>query len=153
MKKVSHTHHLLRCTRTDGSVEEVELETKSLLVHDLTHLAFEQERGLQKSFWGLVASGTTFDELRGVMDPGAEKAFSELVETETMVGPLQSVMLGRIGVRDFLPKLRDAREAQGENLPAYMTEDFVKQVVQRFTGFYGYWQSLAFGSVMTVQWD
>ncbi len=36
--KVSLTHHTLKVERDDGSTEEVTLETKSFVPHDLIHL-------------------------------------------------------------------------------------------------------------------
>jgi hypothetical protein len=37
------SHHRFQIQRDDGSSEAVELETRSLLIHDLTHYAVEHE--------------------------------------------------------------------------------------------------------------
>ena len=152
LKKISNTHHLLRCTRDDGTVEEATLETKSLLVHDLTHLAYERERGLQKSFWGLVAGGVTFQALRGAMEPDKPTDFTELAETEGFVGPLQGVMLGRVTARDFVLGFSQHLAVQNEKTPEWMTMDFVLRVQARFNAFYGEWKALPFARVMTIDW-
>lgn len=60
--KTTPTHHLFEIVRNDGSREEALIETKSFMPHDLIHLAYESTAGLKESFFGKLASGTTFAE-------------------------------------------------------------------------------------------
>ena len=56
-------------------------ETKSLLLHDFLHYAIEKEAGLETGFWGTLASGRTFAELRQYSNP-------DLAVVEKIVGAL-----------------------------------------------------------------
>ena len=57
------TSHRLEVFRDDGSCECVELETRSLLLHDLVHYAIEAQAEIRTGFYGLLASGTTLAAL------------------------------------------------------------------------------------------
>lgn len=151
LTKESNTHHRLRCMRDDGSVEEASLETKSFLVHDFTHLAYELEANLTGGFWGLVAAGKGFMELREPMrdaDPNA----SELVQTEMIVGPLQSVVQEKRPPVALLEGLENAFSAHEAELPDFLTIDFIERVKGRFKKLYGEWYALPFGETMRIEW-
>lgn len=147
LKKLTNDAHLLRCTRKDGSVEEAELETKSLLVHDLTHLAYETEAGLKKSFWGSVAAGKSFAELR---DDNAPEG--ELMQTEMTVGPLQGIVQGRASVEGFVPQVKQYQASVGVTPAAFLNEEFIARVVERFKKLYGEWKSTPFGETMRIDY-
>lgn len=149
LRKLTNDMHELRCLRDDGSVEVAQLETRSLLVHDLTHLAFEQQAGLQKSFWGSVASGKTFNDLRETFTEPTD----QLKLTETLIGPLQAVMQGKVSAEQYLMVLEQLFSAQKLVVPVWLTVDLVQSAKQYFHHLYGEWNALPFGEVMVIDWN
>lgn len=63
LTRLSPTHHAFGYSRADGSAEDLSLETKSFLLHDLLHFAVEREAGLQRSFYGTLARGANYGSL------------------------------------------------------------------------------------------
>ncbi len=57
--KISDERHAVTITRTDGTSERVEVETRGYLRHDLAHFAIESELPIRKGYWGCVASGAS----------------------------------------------------------------------------------------------
>lgn len=147
LQKASNTHHLLTCERGDGTAVSSELETKSFLVHDFAHLAYEEVMNVQEGFWGSVASGEDFETLRThEFDPG-----SALWQAEMVVGPLQSVMQGKNSAEGLLVGLASLFEAHGEVMPG-LTAELVATMQERFRAFMGEWNGLAFGEQMMIKW-
>lgn len=147
LQKTSNTHHLLTCERADGTAVSSELETKSFLVHDFTHLAYEEVMNVQEGFWGSVASGEDFETLRThEFDPG-----SVLWQAEMVVGPLQSVMQGKHTVEGLLTALTSLFEAHEEAMPG-LTVERVATMQERFRALMGEWNSLALGEEMMIKW-
>lgn len=153
LTKISNDQHKLRCVRSDGSSEEALLETKSLLVHDFTHLAYEIEAGLKKSFWGSVASGVTFAELREEVEmTNFDLEKEELMRTEMIVGPLQSVVQRKQEAKNLLEALPNLFNAYGAQVPDHLTLDLIERAQERFKAFMGEWTKLPFGDTMSVLW-
>lgn len=140
--------HRLAVRRDDGTVDSVELETRSLLLHDLVHLAVESEAGLDAGFWGLVAAGAPLDGLRiesdamNAADPPADRA--QLVLAERLVGPMQAVWLGR------LPDARYLELAAGATDRVDAT--FVSRVRARLRSLHGHWKATRHGTAMEITW-
>src|SRR5690606_26313958 len=59
--KISDEKHAVKITRSDGSTESAELESRSYLRHDLAHFAIELELPIRKGYWGCVAYGAAAD--------------------------------------------------------------------------------------------
>lgn len=153
LTKISNDQHKLRCVRSDGSSEEALLETKSLLVHDFTHLAYEIEAGLKKSFWGSVASGVTFAKLREEVETtNFDLANEELMRTEMIVGPLQGVMQGKQDAQKLLEALPNLFQAYGAHVPEHLTLELLERAQVRFKALMGEWTKLPFGDTMSVLW-
>ncbi len=147
LTRPSPTRHWFAYERVDGSSESVVLETKSLLVHDLVHLALETEAGLDQSFYGLLASG------RSLADVGPEGGVfpnEEARLTERVAGPLTGVMLGRVSPKDFLTGFERFSEALGEALPRWLTADFVTRTVERFRMLHGRWKATPFHATLEL---
>ena len=85
--KLSDERHSVRVHREDGTVETVELDSRSFLRHDLAHLAVESELGLEGGVWGSVARGGS---LTGAGLDGADMGLAE-----TVSGPVQTLMRTR----------------------------------------------------------
>lgn len=151
--KISNTQHRLRCERKDGSIEEALLETKSFLVHDFTHLAYEMEAGLKDAFWGRVAASGTFLGLREPMADAMAHLDDELVQTERIVGPLQMFMQNRTDAAQVVSGMRQASIALGVSLPAFLDVDFLLRAKERYRKLIGEWNALPFGEGMEVEWE
>ena len=154
LKKLTNDSHQLRCVRADDSEEVAELETKSFFVHDFTHLAYEIEAGLIKSFWGSVASGEPFTSLRADdRSDFSSPDTSELVQTEMIVGPLQGVTDGGRTAKELIAALENQFSAYGSELPAFFDEAFVDRCKARYDRFIGQWNKLPFGETMIIEWN
>jgi len=154
LTRVSPTHHRFEIERADGSTECAVLETRSLLVHDLLHLAFETEAGLLQSFYGLLAAGRRLSETmpestaQGVRFPTAEAQL-----TERIVGPLTAIVQSKISPRALLAGIRRLQEAHGEPMPEWLTEELIPHTAARFHRLHGEWKSTAFGQTMHLRFD
>jgi hypothetical protein len=124
--------HRFAVLRDDGSVDAVQLETRSLLVHDLTHYAVEKVLGMQDAFYGRLARGVTLAQLSDTSAPWPEG--SELALAETIVGPMQSFLGGRLA-RERLPEWR-----------------FIDAVSREFRSAFGKWNGTAWGSPCRLVW-
>jgi len=150
--KISDKEHELRIVRRDGSSDFSLCETRSFLVHDLTHLAFELEAKIQNGFWGLVAQGKTLSELsdRSMIADLSNEA--EIMVIEKTVAILQSLIKGRTPgniVEEFW--------RQGSNFDWARSEwfelDFVTRVDQRLQGLFGRWKATKYGETMDIVWE
>lgn len=147
LTRLSPTHHRFAYARPDGSGEAAEIETKSLLVHDLVHYAFECEAGLAQSFYGLLASGHSLADLQ---PEGNAFPTEEARLTERIVGPLTGAMLGRVGVDEFLAAFRDFQKTSGESTPRWLTPDLVERAVTRFREVHGRWKATPFHATLEL---
>lgn len=83
-----HRRHRFRIER-DGSRVEVTLETRSLLLHDLAHYAYESSWHVEDGFYGLLYQGVELATLRTPSELG-EARHSLLMAIEGPVARLQS---------------------------------------------------------------
>ncbi len=127
--------------RDDLSAEAVELETRSLLLHDLVHLAVETEAGLTRGFWGMIASGVSLDNLR--LDPD-DPAATELWIAEALAGPMQSVWNERLPAERYLELVRGRTPL--------VDDTFVDRVRGRLRALTGHWRATRHGQTMEVRW-
>ena len=81
--------HRFEYRRADGTGEAIEMETRSLLLHDLTHYAVESEARLKGSFYGILAKIGGYQELS--VNGGAALG-GEVAITERIVGALQGAL-------------------------------------------------------------
>jgi len=83
--KDSHERRRLECIRPDRSTTSADLETRSLLRHDLVHFLVESKARLRNSVFGAIARGRGLDQLTGpdaeveMKDPGQEIGTTEMV--------------------------------------------------------------------------
>jgi hypothetical protein len=146
--RISPTHHRFAYRRPDGSGEALEMETSSLLRHDLLHLAVETEASLRGSFYGILAKIGGYEELRvaGGMALGGEIAI-----TERVVGALTGA-LAQEGLDDaaFVAQVREFLEVYDEGAPCWLTPVFMVAVRERMRQLEGRWKATSFGETMTV---
>lgn len=139
LTKLSDHRHRFEAARADGSVEAAELETRSLLVHDLTHYAVEAQARLDGGFYGLLARGVALERLA---DAGWAGAPASLQRVEALVGPMQAVVGGSLGAERYV-------ELAGDEA---ITPAFVAGVVERMRRLQGEWRALPYGQTMTLAW-
>src|SRR5262245_55210423 len=152
--RVSPTHHRFEIERADGSKEATVVETRSLLVHDLLHLAFETEACLAQSFYGLLASTHTLADLvPKASSDGAIFPSSAAQVPGRVVGPLTGVVQGKISARALLSAIRELQDAHGEPVPAYLTEGLIERTAARFHRLHGQWKATPFGQTMELRFE
>ena len=144
LTRLSATHHRFEALRPDGSRWARELETKSLLRHDLTHFALESEAGLKHSFYGLLARGGDYDAVGQPLE-------GEALETERVVGPLQTAAKGDVDASAFVARLVDYHHSIGEAPPAWLSADVIRRAAARLKQLEGQWSATPFGETMTLE--
>jgi hypothetical protein len=96
---------------------DVLLETRSMLLHDLAHYAYESKAGLNDGFYGLLAAGFSLEQLREE-DGLSKEEFDRLMEIEKLVARLQSTFTKDSTSDDVLRSLWGAwrKTKQGQAL-------------------------------------
>jgi hypothetical protein len=151
LTKLTDDRHRLEVVRADGSRESVTLETRSLLAHDLLHVAVEAEARLETGFWGLLARGKTLADMNDRSGQAIKEYTGEMAIIEKVVGGLTPAVKGAdaalvlAGVRDWL-------QAQGDGLPAWLDEAFIERARDRMRRLLGQWRATPHGATMTVTW-
>ena len=138
--RLNPTHHRFEAIRSDGSRELRELETRSLLTHDLVHFALESEAGLGHGFFGSLARGASYE---------TEAAF----EVEYVVGPLQSALKGEPDPATLFERFRTMRESIGASVPAWLNADVIARTIARFRQLEGQWRATPFGETMALRFE
>jgi hypothetical protein len=147
--RTSPTHHILSYTREDGSGEEVEIETKSFLIHDFTHFCVESESHLTKGFFGLLNEGYSYAELSG--RSGEVLDLKIAADVEQAVSVLHGVLRGRATTQDAMDGLHRMYTAYEKPFPTWVNPEFLNRVVERYKKLIGEWNSLAFGESLTLE--
>ncbi|MEZ5956383.1 MAG: hypothetical protein R3C27_04135 [Hyphomonadaceae bacterium] len=140
MTRLNPTHHRFEVVRDDGSREARELETRSLLSHDLVHFALESEGGLKDGFYGSLARGAPLD---------TEAA----TDIEQVVGPLQNLLKGDFDPAAFVDRFRAVRESTGQRMPHWLTSELIARIIERFRRLQGQWRATPFGKTMELNFD
>jgi hypothetical protein len=140
--KLSDRRHRFEVVRDDGTRENVELDSRSFLLHDLVHYAVEAELRLPDAFYGLLSSGTPLSRLNDRSTyadptPGLAKA-------ETLVGPLQSLWNERI---DPAIHLENVQRAFPE-----VDAALIARILERLRRLTGHWRATAYRSTMELPW-
>ena len=149
--RLSPTHHQFEYRRPDGSGETIEMETRSLLVHDLVHYAVESEAGLRGSFYGLLAKIGGYEEL--TVNGGAALG-GEVAITERIVGALQGALKGdEFDGEAFASAMSDYLELYGDRPPRWLTADMLARARERLRQLTGRWNATPFGETMELAWD
>ena len=150
-KKINKDEHELRVQRRDKSVDHAICETRSFLIHDLTHFAVESEAGLNTGFWGLLASGKSLAQLNDRTGQSLQKEALELMSIEKAVAILQGLAKG-LSVASIAENIRlqtnDVRKP-----PEWLTEELMKRVDQRLRSLLGQWKATRFGETMRIVWE
>ncbi len=150
-RKVSDERHLLEIARADGSIESVEYETRSYLMHDLLHFAVESEARLGSGFWGLLANGKTLADMNDRTGKAMAGDSAELGSIEQIVGVLSRVVKG-VPTADIVATLRLTASSCGTALPEWVSEPLIDAVRERMRQLSGEWNATPCGKSLNLQW-
>ncbi|MBS0411163.1 MAG: hypothetical protein JSR86_14690 [Proteobacteria bacterium] len=149
--RITPDRHRFAYRRPDGTGEAIEMETSSLLQHDLLHLAVESEAGLRGSFYGLLAKVGGYEELRVA---GGAALGGEIAITERVVGALTGALAqAELDDEAFVAQVRDFLDLYDERAPRWLTGEFVTAVRERMRQLEGRWKATPFGQTMTLDFD
>lgn len=150
--KISATHHRFDYIREDGSGESIELESKSFLLHDFIHLALESEARLAHSFYGTLALGRPYLEMKP-QPPAENQVTQESAMTERLAGGLTGVVRDDLSPKDFLRAMQNAFDAYHEPMPLWLTEQKVFDIQKRFQDIWGRWKSTPYGDTLELRFE
>lgn len=139
--------HRFEFVRPDGTGEALELETHSFLRHDLVHFALESEARLRGSFYGLLAKVGGYRELT----LAGEALGGEAEMTETVVGPLQTVLKGELDAAAFVERVAAYRADMDLRPIPWLTADLITVVAERVRQLEGHWKATPFGETMELR--
>jgi hypothetical protein len=146
--RISPTHHRFEYRRCDGTGEAVEMETRSLLLHDLIHYVVESEAGLKGSFYGLLAKIGGYEELRVA---GGAALGGEIAITERVVGALTDAAQDHgLAAEAFVAGVTGYLDLYPERAPRWLTPAFLLAVRERIRQLLGRWRATAFGEAMEL---
>lgn len=141
--------HRFEYVRPDGTGETLELETRSLLFHDLLHFAVESEAGLRGSFYGLLAKVGGYAELS--VNGGAALG-GEIAITERIVGMLTGALKAeQLDAEAFVAEARDYLALFDERPPRWLDAAFVTKAAERMRTVEGRWKATPFGETMELR--
>lgn len=143
LTRISNDRHRFEAIRADGSIEMRELETRSFLMHDLTHFALESEGKLEEGFYGVLARGGSYEAT-------AEMWAGDTGRIEKVVGMLQAALKAEVDPRAFASHATNAFHQINELAPAWLTPDLIARAVQRFRSLQGQWRATPFGETMEL---
>lgn len=147
--RIGRDRHRFEYARPDGTGEAVEMETRSLLFHDLLHFAVESEAGLRGSFYGLLAKVGGYQEL--TVNGGAALG-GEVAITERVVGALTGALhAGELDPNAFVERVTEFLDIYEERAPRWLTPDFVLAVKERMRRLEGQWKATPFGQTMELR--
>jgi hypothetical protein len=151
LTKLSNEQHRLELLRADGSREDIALETRSCLLHDLLHLAVETEARFETGFWGCLARGKTLADMNDRTGQAMKEYSADMATIEQAVGALTSAAKGT-EASVVLAGLQRWLDAQERPLPPWLDEPFIVRVQERMRKLLGHWRGTPFGQTMTVRW-
>ncbi|MBM9575995.1 hypothetical protein JWG45_02410 [Leptospira sp. 201903070] len=140
--KIDNSSHILKIIRDSAPTEEIILETKSYLIHDLMHYCVESIGDFQNAFWGSLENGKTLSEMSDQKNPNSDP---ELQIVELIVGPMQSLWKKRIDEEIVFERLLEISILSDPSL-------FIKTIHSKMDEVWGKWQSTKFGETMELVW-
>ena len=127
--KLDDRRHAFEVER-GGREERVELETRSTLHHDFTHLALEDAAEIDDGFFGSLARGATLPELMG--KDGSEPRYTgRMLEVERAVAMLQSLARTDADPAALHARITRSLAVQGESPPSWLTPELVVALRRR----------------------
>jgi hypothetical protein len=146
--RLTADEHRFEYVRPDGTGEAFDLETRSLLVHDLLHFALETEAGLHGSFYGLLAKVGGYAELSV---GGGAALGGEIAVTERLVAALaETTPDANAEAAAVVAQAQADFEVYGERAPRWFTADMVAKVGARMRELDGLWRATRPGETLQL---
>jgi hypothetical protein len=150
LTRLTNERHRLDVVRDDGTREAHELETRSTLLHDLVHYAVETEAQLKASFYGRLASGTTYAGLTAEPPAGPEA-----MQTEQVVVRIQSIAKSdtwaSVDPEGLAASIAAGSCTLGQEPPAWLTADLIVRVRERLRRVQGQWRATPFHQTLVLE--
>lgn len=150
LTRLTNDRHRFEIVRDDGTREARDMETRSILLHDLVHYAVETEAGLAASFYGRLASGATYDALMAEPTAGPEP-----MQTETVVARIQGIAKNDawsgIDPASLGESIAAGFRATGEEPPVWLTADLIVRVRERLRRVLGQWRATPFHETLELE--
>jgi len=146
--RIDERRHALEVVR-EGVVQRAELETRSTLHHDFTHLAVEELAPVETGFFVELARGATLQELAQRPDAYAGVA----LQVERTVAVLQGLAKLDQDPSELRARVAESLALQGESPPPWFTDAFVAAVRARLRELSGRWRATPFGGSLEVTWS
>lgn len=150
--KISGTHHTLEIIRDTKKREQVELETKTFLMHDLMHYAIESIAGTSDGIWGALAAGKTMADMNDRTGEALKEYAPDMSIIELIVGAFTPVIMGRSDGTELIAGMNNMLSAQGKSVPRWLNDRFIAQMQERMRQLLGEWRSTRFGEKMELPW-
>src|SRR5262245_45175240 len=155
LTKLSSTRHRFELVR-DGSAREcAELETRSLLLHDLIHYAVEAAAGVSYGFYGRLAAGASLASLsHPAADSGGQPVppDTQLLQIEGVVGALTRFAKGQLDVEQMLDACVSIEQSGLRDKPSWLYAQFLVRVREQLRRLTGHWKALRYGESMELRW-
>jgi hypothetical protein len=151
LSKLTDDRHRLEIVRDDGSRDSASLETRSLLLHDLLHLAVESEAGFANGFWGSLARGKTLADMNDRSGRAMADVAAEMAVIEHVVGGLTQAAKGAAAAV-VLAGLRRWLDAEGRAAPPWLDGPFIERMQERMRMLLGHWRATTHGQTMALRW-
>jgi hypothetical protein len=146
--RISPTRHSFAYRRADGTGEAIEMETRSLLMHDLLHYAVESEAQLRGSFYGILERIGGYEELSVA---GGAALGGEIAITERVVGALTGALADEgLDAEGFVARVSEYLELFDERAPRWFSPALVLAVRERMRQLTGRWKATPFGETMEL---
>ncbi len=144
-RRLDPKSHEVTVVRADGTTESLTAETRSLLPHDLAHLAVEAELGTVDGYFGRVAAGASIE---GTW-PDDDRT-DRLMAIEGLAARVQSLWSAGTPVDRWPDEV--ARAAVEVDVQARPSEVVLAGIHERLRRLHGHWNATPFGRPMTVDW-
>lgn len=136
-QRLPDDRHRVSVTRSDGTTDARELDSRSFVRHDLVHYAVERELGLTGGFWGCVAGGASLS------GDGVTGAQADLAEA--LAGPAQTLMRLQAGPEAYVALLRRV-------VPDRDADTLGPRVHERVRRLRGQWRATPFHQPLVLEW-
>jgi hypothetical protein len=147
--KINPKEYKLHIKREDGSEDEVVLNYREFLKHDLIHFVLEKNGGLRESFFGQIAKGKALADFSPKAMKESNEGFEgELVVTEIMVGSFQGALKsGDLGAESLAEYIR----LQGHKVPKFLDDSFILSVLREVKGLIKRYDEMKVGESLEME--
>lgn len=145
-----------------GQKVETRFPKKGPIPHDAVHLIVEQELGLTKGFWGLVAAGLLPEAIQEMAKAGGHASASrcvvpdddivELIKAERLVECFESEFWGEPGDAATLHSVAQAACASSHAALPPLSDAVIAQIRTRMAALKADWLALPTGQSMVFDW-